>query len=53
MARLTVKIHFAWWLPFYKWALVATVYLTGATPDWDKVTAMVERAVRYRVVKES
>lgn len=46
MARLTVKIYFAWWLPFYKWGLVAT-------PDWDKVTAMVERAVRYRVVKES
>lgn len=52
-SQLTVKVHFAWWFRFYVWGLMTTVFLTRCEPDWVKVRAVIERAARYRVVKES
>ena len=53
MARLTVKVHFAWWFRFYVWGLMTTVFLTRCEPDWVKVRAVIEQAARYRVVKDA
>ena len=50
-APLTVQldVSFAWWLRPYLACLTAVAVLTRREPDWEKVTAMVNRAVIIRV----
>lgn len=50
-APLTVKIDltFAWCLRPYLAGLTMVALLSGREPDWEKVSAVVDRAVIIRV----
>ena len=52
MAHVTVKIKVstAWWLRIYLHGVAITCMLTGREPDWVKVSGVVMRAVKTKVV---
>lgn len=41
--RLSISLR--WWFKPYLWGLATVAYLTGRTPDRDKVERVVSRAV--------
>ena len=45
---MVVRVHVAWWLGVYLCGLMFVHRLTGAEPDWDKVSRIVELAVRIK-----
>jgi len=48
--KYKITVYFAWWLPLYRWGIVTTVVLTNREPDWQKVEATIQRAVRIKVL---
>lgn len=46
---MKVKVSLAWWWRFYAFGLLTMVAITGLEPDWQKVEAMIMKAVRIRV----
>jgi hypothetical protein len=46
--QLTVTVRLAWWLRPYLFGVALTSTLMGVEPDWDKVTRVIDRALRYR-----
>ena len=49
--KLTVKVKVAWWLRPYLSVLSFFCLLTGAEPNWAKLSRVVDRAVKLRVKK--
>lgn len=47
---ITLKVSFAWWLPLYLSGVWHFAWLTGAEPDWDKVSKKVASAARLEVI---
>lgn len=49
-ATLTVKLTVAWWLPVYLHTLALFCMTMGTQPDTDKVSRMVMRSIRIKLV---
>lgn len=49
MARLVIRIRFAWWLSPWLHGLTFMCLLMQREPDWKKVNKMVESALRLTV----
>lgn len=47
--KLHIVVSMAWWLRPWLWLVVRVAVLSGNTPDWDKVAAMIARSLRVRV----
>ena len=47
--NVNIKISFAWWWYFYREGVVQFCVITGASPDMDKVTKVMRRAMRTTV----
>ena len=50
MHYLRCTVHLRWWFKLYLWGLITTAYVSGRTPDPEKVGKVVRRAVVVRVV---
>lgn len=50
MATMNMKISVkrAWWLTPYFYGLATVAALTGREPDWNKVNAVIRRAVTFK-----
>lgn len=50
---LVADVSFAWWWRFYLWGLIFFATAMRLEPDWDKFEAVVMRAIRVRVRRNS
>lgn len=48
--QLTLKVRFAWWLPFYLKGLCFFCALHGRMPDAEKLRAVVIKATTVKVI---
>jgi hypothetical protein len=46
---ITVKVSFAWWVFPYLHALTAFAFITGCTPDIEKVHRIIQRGMKLQV----
>ena len=46
MARITIKVRFAWWVRWYISGVALCSLLTGLEPDMEKVKAKVKKGAR-------
>lgn len=48
--KIMLKVRVAWWLRLYIYGVTAMCRITGLEPDWNKVAAIVRKAVKLDVV---
>lgn len=48
--NITVRADLPWWARYYIAGCTLFAWLTGATPDVDKIVSTVIRHVRWKVV---
>lgn len=51
MAKLTVKLHIAWWLKPYFYMLALVCAFTGREPNYERVKYWVSKAVTAKAHK--
>lgn len=51
-AQAFIQVKVTWWFHLYLYGVVTAAVLTGAEPDWGKVSAMIARATRWRFLSE-
>lgn len=47
--KINFKVSLAWWWKLYCFGVAFMSGLTGQEPNWEKVNAMVRRAIRVKV----
>lgn len=48
MTEARIEVRFAWWVRYYLAGLLLFAWLTGGTPDWEKVRRVLTRGLRLR-----
>jgi len=48
--RITIAVRFSWWVRPYLYGVALTAWLTGLTPDFEKVKRTVQRGTHAKVV---
>lgn len=46
---LVIQVKMRWWLRLYLYGVVFTSYITGMSPDRDKVTKWMRRGMKMRL----
>ncbi len=48
MARITIKVSFAWWFRWYISGVALCSMLTGLEPDIEKIKATVMKGIKIK-----